>query len=222
MKTNYIYVVMIKAHTGLGKIARAFSHYEYTHIAVSLDPSLTDFITFSRRRHHLPLDAGFMHEYRDYYAFGNHKGVKVKVFRLPVSAKHLVAVQKFIQLCEADDSYRFNLFSMITMPVLHGFPISRTHNCMSFTAKIVALSGAVTLTKPYYRYSIRELDRLLQDYAFFEGNLKKKPSQGYRAYMQHYGLSEIITTGADTIVTLCKRMLSDAKKHNTQRGEYLK
>ena len=46
---RYIYIVLIKAHTGLGSIARKFTHYPYTHIAVCLDKSLTDYISFSRR-----------------------------------------------------------------------------------------------------------------------------------------------------------------------------
>ena len=71
-----IYICLVAAHTGLGQCVRRFSDYPYTHIAVSLDASLTDFVTYSRRRHSLPLDAGFMHEYRDYYAFGAHSSVR--------------------------------------------------------------------------------------------------------------------------------------------------
>ena len=31
---RYIYIVLIKAHTGLGSVARKFTLYPYTHIAV--------------------------------------------------------------------------------------------------------------------------------------------------------------------------------------------
>ena len=34
MENNEIYVVLVKANTGIGKFARIFSKYEYTHIAV--------------------------------------------------------------------------------------------------------------------------------------------------------------------------------------------
>ncbi len=204
---KHIYVVLIKAHTGLGKIAREISHYEYTHIAVSIDGSLEDFVTFSRRKHYLPLDAGFMHEYRDYYAFGKHKHVKIKVFKIPVTNKNFADVNGFISQCENDNQYLFNLFSMITMPFLHGFKVYKTHNCMSFTAKVVQLTGAVKLDKPYYKYSIKDLDKLLSQYQFFEGYLERKFSMGYSEYMQRYPFYKVIYTGANTIFTLSKRLL---------------
>ena len=68
--SDYIYIVLVKAHTGLGKAARVLSGgYEYSHIAVCMDDSFEDFITFSRKRHYAPFDAGFMHETRDCYCF---------------------------------------------------------------------------------------------------------------------------------------------------------
>ena len=59
---KYIYIVLIKAHTGLGSIARRITGYEYTHTAVCLNDRFDDFISYSRRRHYLPFDAGFTHE----------------------------------------------------------------------------------------------------------------------------------------------------------------
>ena len=39
-KDEYIYIVLVKALTGLGRIARKITRYEYTHIAISLDENL--------------------------------------------------------------------------------------------------------------------------------------------------------------------------------------
>lgn len=183
---EYIYVVLIKALTGLGGFARKFSPYEYTHIAVACDRTKNDFVTFSRRAHHTPFDAGFMHERTEYYAFGKHKRVKIKVFALPVSPEAKRNIKKYIESIERDEEYVFNLYSMVTMPLLHGFRIYKAHNCMSFTAKILELSGAVNLNKPYYKYNIREMDELLRDFFWKEGYLYKR--KGSRAYMRRPGL----------------------------------
>ena len=56
----------------------------------------------------------------------------------------------------------------MTMPVLHGFPIYKTHNCMSFTGKILELSNSVTMDSKYYRYGLRDIDLLLADYFYKE------------------------------------------------------
>ena len=204
---KHIYIVLIKAHTGLGKLARVFTHYDYTHIAVCADKQLTDFLTYSRRRHYVPLDAGFMHEYRDYYAFGRHRKFKAKVFKIPVSGRRYEDIMRFISECENDNMQMFNLFSMITMPILHGFRIYKAHNCMSFTARVIELSDAVKMDKPYYKYSIKEMDELLSEYILFEGYLKRIDSAEYQKYMEKPTFFEGIKVTLHTVFELTRRML---------------
>ena len=139
---DYIYIVLVKAMTGLGRFVRKFSKYEYTHIAVSLDDKLEDFITFSRRKHYSPFDAGFMYESIDCYAYGNYKKVKLKIFKVPVNNKKEII--HYIEDVSKDNSYIFNLYSMMTMSLFHGFKIYKAHNCMSFVAKILELEAFFT------------------------------------------------------------------------------
>ncbi len=176
-----LYIVLIKAHTGLGAAARCITRYPYTHIAVTADRSMTDFISFSRRYHSFPFEAGITHEYRYYYAFGRHRYFRAKIFRLPVSDAGYAAVMDYIAKCEADKDMLFNLFSMATMPIVGGFRIPHADNCMSFTAKCIELSGSVEMAKPYWRYSIRDIDGLLTEHLFFEGRILRggAPDDGY-------------------------------------------
>ena len=176
-----LYVVLIKAHTGLGAVARTITGYPYTHIAVSLDPSMTDFVSFSRRYHSFPFEAGITHEFRHYYAFGSHKDFRAKIFELPLTDDRYYDVLRYIVDCELDTDMVFNLFSMATMPIIGGFRIPHADNCMSFTAKCIELSGSVEMKRPYWRYSIKDIDELLTDYRFFEGRLLRgdAPDDGY-------------------------------------------
>ncbi len=203
-----IYIVLIRAHTGLARMARLATGYPYTHIAVSLDSSLTNFITYSRRIHNLPACAGFMHEKRDYYAFGKYQCFGAKVFRLPVEDAQYRRILSFIRQCETDKEQLFNLLSMVTMPVLHGFPIYKAHNCMSFTARILALSGLFSMDRPDYRYDIRDMDRLMQSYCIYEGRLRRMDSPGYAAYMQPFPLYRRICSGCRLTGQLLYRMLT--------------
>ena len=174
---DYIYVVFVKAITGLGKFARKFSKYEYTHIAVCLNDKLDDFVTFSRRSHYAPFNAGFMHETMDCYAFGNNERVKLKIFKVPVTLKNKEKIIKYIAEIENDKDYIFNLYSMITMSIVHGFRIYKALNCMSFVSKIIELSDSVFMDKKYYKYNIKELDKLLSDYKFNEDYFYKTKIQ---------------------------------------------
>lgn len=170
IKSEFIYIVLVKAHTGLGKVSRILSGgYAYSHIAVCKNDRFEDFITFSRRRHYAPFDAGFMHETLGCYCFGAHDRVRLKIFRLPVDLRAKRKVYCFLRHVERhQEQYLFNLYSMVTMPILHGFLIAGAHNCMSFVGKVVELSGAVCLEKPYYQYDIRALDALLAPYLYTE------------------------------------------------------
>ena len=109
-----IYIVLVKALTGLGKISRKITKYEYTHIAISLNEKLDDFITFSRRKHYSPFDAGFMHEKREHYAFGKHKNVKVKIFKIPVTKEKKCEIKKYIKEIENALNY-FIIFVIIRL-----------------------------------------------------------------------------------------------------------
>ena len=185
-QNNYIYVVLVKAMTGLGKFARLIGKYDYTHIAVSFDDELNDFITFSRKKHYSPFNAGFMHEKREHYAFGKNKSVKVKVYKIPVSKSNIKIIKEYINKIENDNEYIFNLYSMITMPIFHGIRIYKAHNCMSFVSKIIELSNVIQLKKEYYKYDIREIDRLLEKYLSNECYLEKDKEDD--AYMNRNGI----------------------------------
>lgn len=167
-KEEYIYIVLVKALTGLGRFARKFSKYEYTHIAVCLNDNIDDFITFSRKKHYTPFDSGFMHETLDCYAFGNNKKIKLKIFKVPVTKDNMKIIENYIENIANDNDYIFNLYSMATMPIFHGFRIYKTHNCMSFISKVLELSKSVPMTKKYYKYSIKDIDILLSNYKYKE------------------------------------------------------
>ncbi len=201
-----IFIVLIKAHTGLGSIARKIGGYEYTHIAVSLDRSLTDFVSYSRRYHYFPFNAGFTHEYRDYYAFGRHNNVKIKVFRLLINETCYAEISEYISQCENDNEEIFNLFSMATMPILHGFRIYKANNCMSFTAKVIELSRCVDMEKPYYKYSIKDIDELLSCYKYFEGNISRTGHEINDDYMKAFKLNTFIPDMIKLIGRLAYRM----------------
>ena len=218
-RNDYIYIVLVKAHTKLGSIARVLSGgYEYSHIAVCKDDSFEDFITFSRKRHYAPFDAGFMHETRDCYCFGEHDRVKLKIFRLPVDLRGKRNVYRFLRHVERQqEQYLFHLYSMVTMPLLHGFWIDGAYNCMSFVGKVVELSGAVRLTRPYYRYDIRELDALLTPYLYTERYFFDRGVRITPGYMDKVSLLE----NMKLFLRLNKKLLCRMMGGNRDAGSYI-
>lgn len=209
MKKNnekFIYIVLVKALTGLGKFARIFSNYEYTHIAICLDDNINDFITFSRKYHYSPFDSGFMHETLDCYAFGNNEKVKLKIFKVPISEQSLTNIKEYIKKIENDDEYIFNLYSMITMPIFHGFKVYKSHNCMTFVSKMLDMTDTIKLEKKYYKYSIKDLDLLLTNYLWKEEEFKKEKEENEN-YMNKISLIKNINLFLSLNIKLISRII---------------
>lgn len=210
MKNNdYIYIVLVKALTRIGKLSRRINPYEYTHIAVCLDEKLNDFVTFSRKKHYLPFDAGLMHEKVEHYAFGMNKEVKVKIFKIPIDTDSKEKINQYIKKIENDKEYIFNLYSMVTMPIFHGIKIYKAHNCMTFVSKIIELSNCVKLDKKYYKYSIEDIDKLLNRYFYKEGYLQKQNDD--KEYMEKASLITNIKTFFSLNIKLIYRIINKRK-----------
>ena len=109
-----------------------------------------------------------MHETMESYLFGKHESVKLKVFKVPVDDEKFENIVSYIDEVENDKSIKFNILGMFTMPILHGVYRKKKHNCMSFTGKILEISGSVKMEKPSYKYNIKEMDDMLTA-AFGEG-----------------------------------------------------
>ncbi len=212
-QNNYVYVVLVKALTVLGKFARLTSKYEYTHIAVCLDEKFDKFYTFSRRKHYSPFDCGFMVETLDCYAFGKHKDVKLKIFKVPVSKENKTEIEKYIENVSKDTEYIFNFYSMITMSIFHGFKIYKAHNCMSFVSKIIELSDTVNISKPYYKYNIKEIDELLTEYQYKEELFEKKKIET-KGYMNYLGLLKNILNFINLNSKLIYRLIVKEKEND--------
>lgn len=198
-----LYIVLITAHTALGAVARKVTKFPYTHVSISREETLTQFVSFSRRKHYAPFDAGFTYEYRDTYAFGAHDSFRAKVFCVPCKDE---AVMQWIETIAQDSEYVFHLYGMLTMPLLHGFEMHKAHNCMTFAAKAIALTKAVPLAKPYYHYNLQDIDALLTDYCVFEGELPVKDTPQHPGYMQKVKLGTQLKTFFTLNATLCKRL----------------
>lgn len=214
---KHIYIVLIESYTGLGKLLKKFTGYRYEHIAVSLDGSLKEFYSFSRKQHHHPFKAGFMKEYRDYYAFEEYRKFYSKIFAIPVSEVRYEEIEGFINRLLSDDEQIFNLFAMLTTPIIHGFRLYKAHNCMDFTAKVIEMAG-VKLDKPYYKYDIPDIEKLLDGYPVKEGYVKRIDSEDYEKYVEKSdlltGVKEFLQAVKNLTLRLFFKKPEDDKEFN--------
>ena len=94
---------------------------------------------------------------------------------------------------------------------MHGVRIYKAHNCMVFTARVIKLAG-VKLDKPFYKYDIPDIDKLLTEYPHKEGYLKRIDSADYAKYTDKSDFPTASKEFFHVISTLTKRVLFDRKK----------
>ena len=208
---SQIYVVAIHENTGIAKLARTVLKFEYSHIAICLDERLSEFITFSRRKYYLPLDSGFMRETRNCFGDMEAEQFKAKAFRIEVTENELAIIKKLIFEIEQDKDYLFNVFAMMTMPIFHGFELYKAYTCISFVARILQEVKSIKLDKPFCKYSIQDIDKLLDKHKYFEGMIDKDDNH-IKGYMDKLGFSTNLRVGARTLGKLFVRLF---KRHRT-------
>ena len=58
--TPALYVMLTQTGTWMGKLICLFTHYEFNHVSVSLDPTFRNWVSFARYVRGVPLAGGFV------------------------------------------------------------------------------------------------------------------------------------------------------------------
>ena len=135
-------ILFEKSNTNIGKLGRFVDAYPYTHVSISFDNE--NYLSFSRRKHHNPFDAGFMIEKMNYYAY---EDVELKVYEVDVTKKQIEEIYEFIN--EIKD-YPFDIYGMIKMFIKRPRKKQDAYNCMSFVSRILQIIDIDLIHKNYY------------------------------------------------------------------------
>ena len=65
MKSNKIYIIQMHTHTMPSRLIKLFTHYKYSHIAISLTPECDKIYSFGRKELNSIINSGFVIENRD-------------------------------------------------------------------------------------------------------------------------------------------------------------
>lgn len=169
-KKYYLYLMVSRTDTQIGRIIRIFSHYPYNHVSLSIDPNLRYWASFGRFRWDTPLYAGFIQETAERY-LSSGGDTPVRLFRLEISPhKYLSLRQLFDRAGYGDTKLIYNLYDAVASSVHLKIPISGAYTCLSFANQVLGS-----------RYmSIRELCEGLRPHMIYEGPLSSLVSDSGR------------------------------------------
>lgn len=87
MKSNKIYVIQMHTHTMPSRLIKLFTHYKYSHIAISLTPKCDKIYSFGRKELNSIINSGFVIENRDGDFFNKFNETTCRIFEIEVTKK---------------------------------------------------------------------------------------------------------------------------------------
>lgn len=156
-----LYILLSRTDTGMGRLIRFFTRYDYNHVSLSLDPAFREWVSFARYRIDTPLAGGFVREPAErFFAAGDR--VPVKIFQVALTPEQAEKLQTLFALAGKKDSgLIYNTFSALGSVSGHSCPLPGAYTCLDLACAVLEASHS----------SIRSLDQSLTPHLIFSGEL---------------------------------------------------
>lgn len=139
---KFIYIVISKTDTALGKLIQKKLGVSYNHCSISLDESLENIFSFGRKELHNVFRAGFVRESKSDGFFAKHKGSYVAVLQIPVTeAQWQQTSECLAQFKQQGGQYKYSLLGLAYCYL--GIPVKRKNKyfCSQFVAELLQQAG---------------------------------------------------------------------------------
>lgn len=139
---KFIYIVISKTNTALGKCIQKKLGVNYNHCSISLDESLENIFSFGRKEIHNIFRAGFVKESKNDGFFGKYNNSNIVVLKVPVTETQWDQVNEFLgQFKKQRSQYKYSLLGLIYC--YFGIPVKRKNKyfCSQFVAELLQQSG---------------------------------------------------------------------------------
>ncbi len=202
---TYVYILISRSSTGIAKAIRLLGQQYFSHCAISLDGELRQIYAFARPEKHAPLMGRLVHESLDRYTLRRDTSVPVVLFRIPVSQEQYAWAEQSILAAYSDRDCVYNLFSVVTYPLVKGMTLPNSYTCIEFIAYILQNFGYLQ-KKPKHKYTPDDLVTELDDFIVYRGDVREcmtaNPGDGryFAPFRWH-----IVTGSLRTLWLLTKR-----------------
>jgi hypothetical protein len=169
---RYIYLVLSRTPSRFGRMIRFISGDSFNHASLAFDKNLSMLYSFGRRKNNIPLNAGLVKEYTERFSLKKVDCVSVRIYKIPVSREQYELGKKRIRQIMKDETYLYNLYSVLFYPIFKGFYTYKAFTCVEFVIDMLKyMKIPVEMDKPSYKYLPDDMMEILDYPVFFEGNL---------------------------------------------------
>lgn len=172
-RNEYVFVVLSQTPSGFGRVIRRIAGLKYNHASIAFDESLNELYSFGRIKNRVPILAGFVKEYPERFSLGQAKCVDIVIYKIPVSRQQLEEGKcKVQEIASEKEVYMYNLLSVVTFPLLHGFYTYKAFSCSEFVAYVLQHMNVLTnKEKKAFKYTPEDIMNEVIGEVHYKGNL---------------------------------------------------
>lgn len=125
-----------------------------------------------RYRHTTPILAGPIKEHSDRLSFRREKTIPCMIYKIPVNDRQYeVGLERIRTIMNEREKYLYNLYSVLTYPILKGFSMPKAFSCSEFVAYILYIMDVQLGRKRISSYTSWYLYEDLKRYVCFVGDV---------------------------------------------------
>jgi len=173
---KYVYVIISRTPTSMGKIIRKFLKGKYNHASISLDGNFSQMYSFCRLAVSNPLVGGIIRESMFTLTIGLKDDVPIKVYRVPVTAEQYDLISKFIyDIYNDEEIYYYNFIQALGLISKKKHAIYKTYICSEFVMETLRQGGLKLTPLDSYKITPTDISEIMSRFLCYSGNLKEYP-----------------------------------------------
>jgi hypothetical protein len=174
--TKYIYVVISRTPTYMGKMIRKIIKGEYNHASISLNENLSQMYSFCRLSVSNPLVGGIIRESVFTLTIGSKEEVPIIVYRIGVTLDQYKLISEFIYDTYNDkDIYYYNFIQAIGLISKKKHTIYKTYICSEFVMETLRKGGINLTSVESYKITPTDISGIMNRFIYYTGNLNDYP-----------------------------------------------
>ena len=173
MRKHKVYILQMYSQTIPSKLIKFFTHYKYSHIAISFDKNCNVICSFGRTKYNSILNGGFVKENKNGEFFNYYNDTLCKIYELNITKKQYYRLKNII-LNMDKNSYKYK-YDYIGI-VLRFFKIPITFKykyvCSYFVADMLFKSNIYNFNKSSYFVFPKDFENIKNTRIIYDGIYK--------------------------------------------------
>lgn len=173
---KYVYVIISRTPTSMGKVIRRFLKGKYNHASISLNENLSQMYSFCRLAVSNPLVGGIIKESMFTLTIGLEDDVPIIVYRIPVTLDQYELISKFIyDIYNDEEVYYYNFIQALGLISKKRHVIYKTYICSEFVMEALRHGGIKLTSFESYKITPTDISEIMNEFIYYSGNLKDYP-----------------------------------------------